>query len=109
MVRDRRCEGLKFKRQHPVGDFIVDLYCPELKLVIELDGSIHADPDQAAKDEIRTSGLESLGLTVVRLKNHEVSLLAFQRIISSLKSPPSPRDSVERGSGGEAEPIIFPP
>ncbi|HET7025831.1 MAG TPA: DUF559 domain-containing protein [Gemmatimonadales bacterium] len=41
MLRARRCHGMKFKRQEPLGNFIVDFYCPQLKLVIELDGPIH--------------------------------------------------------------------
>src|SRR5688572_15615467 len=102
LLRDRRCEGLKFKRQHPVGDFIVDFYCPELGLVIELDGSIHEVPEQMARDDLRTAELESLGVRVVRLKNQEVSIVAFRRLVEIYRASPSPRVSVERGPGGEA-------
>ena len=102
MLRARRCNGLKFKRQEPLGDFIVDFYCPQLKLVIELDGAIHAEPDQAEKDESRTTALQALGLTVIRVRNSDVSATTFDRIVTHLIRSPSPRVSVERRLGGEA-------
>jgi acetylglutamate kinase len=62
----------KFRRQHPIAIYIVDFYCHSLKLVIELDGSIH-DTDEAKKnDEIREEYLKELGLRVIRFKNGEV-------------------------------------
>ncbi|HEV2291222.1 MAG TPA: endonuclease domain-containing protein [Gemmatimonadales bacterium] len=102
MLRARRCNGLKFKREEPLGDFIVDFYCPQLKLVIELDGAIHAEPDQAERDELRTAALEALGLTVIQVRNEDVAATTFDRIVTNLTRSPSPRVSVERGLGGEA-------
>ena len=100
MLRARRCHGMKFKRQEPLGNFIVDFYCPQLKLVIELDGPIHTAPDQAAKDELRTAELQALGLTVVRVRNSDVGATTFSRIVTHLTHSPSSRVSVERGPGG---------
>jgi very-short-patch-repair endonuclease len=108
LLRDRRCHSVKFKRQHPLGDFIVDFYSPELHLVLELDGAVHLEPDQAAKDELRTAELESLGVTVVRVLNRDVRAETFDRIISLYRVTPSPPVRVERGSGGEAEPGVAP-
>ena len=54
--------GLKFRRQVPIGSYIVDFYCDELKLVVELDGGVHDDPDQARNDEIRNIHLKELGV-----------------------------------------------
>ena len=102
MLRARRCKGLKFKRQEPLGDFIVDFYCPQLKLVIELDGAIHAEPDQAEKDQLRTAALQALGLTVIRVRNNDVAATTFDRIVAHLMRSPSPPVRVERGPGGEA-------
>ena len=64
--------GLKFRRQHPLGIFIADFYCHKLKLVIELDGSIHDNDDVKENDEIRQKLIEGDGITVMRFKNEEV-------------------------------------
>ncbi len=71
-LRNRKCGGLKFKRQHPIGHYIVDFYCAELRLVIEVDGGIHDLPDRQACDAARTEQLESLGLTVLRITNEQI-------------------------------------
>jgi|SRR5690625_317263 len=64
--------GLKFRRQHPVQLFITDFYCHKFKLVIEVDGGYHLDPEQQASDKERTKVLEELGLKVIRFTNEEV-------------------------------------
>ena len=69
-LRVRQLGGLKFRRQHPVGPFVLDFYCPSCKLVIELDGGVHAG--QAEQDEARTQHLESYGYRVLRFRNEEV-------------------------------------
>jgi very-short-patch-repair endonuclease len=70
----RRCQlgGRKFRRQHPVGRYIVDFYCPAEKLVVELDGSVHDDPARAEADSRRQRALEAHGLRVVRFANRDV-------------------------------------
>ena len=60
---------LPFKRQYVIGNYIVDFYCHRAKLVIELDGSGHYEPEQIKKDFVRTKYLESLGLRVLRFTN----------------------------------------
>ena len=72
LLRDRRFADLKFRRQHQIGDYVADFYCDENKLVVELDGPVHADPKQAKKDKTRDAYLQSLGLTVIRLRNDEL-------------------------------------
>lgn len=67
LLRDRRFAGFKFRRQAPLGDYVVDFVCFERKLVIELDGSQHAEPEQAAFDARRALALESAGFRVVRI------------------------------------------
>jgi very-short-patch-repair endonuclease len=57
-LRDRRFGGRKFRRQHPVGPYFLDFYCPEGRLAIELDGSQHAEDAQRLHDEKRSSDLE---------------------------------------------------
>ena len=67
LLRDRRFAGFKFRRQVPLGDYVVDFACFERKLVVELDGSQHADPEQTAFDAKRTQVLEAAGFRVVRV------------------------------------------
>ena len=62
-----------FRRQYVIGDYIVDFYCHKARLVIELDGSGHYEPEQEEKDKKRTQYLESIGLTVLRFTNVEVT------------------------------------
>ena len=65
--------GFKFRRQHPLGLYIVDFYCHKVKLVIEVDGSIHDIEEVKVHDEIRQKQLESEGLTVIRFRNVEIT------------------------------------
>ncbi len=69
-LRNRKLTGLKIRRQHPIGRFVVDFYCAEHRLVIEVDGSIH--DTQEAKDRARTEWLESHGYQVLRFNNEQV-------------------------------------
>jgi very-short-patch-repair endonuclease len=68
-LRDRRLTRYKFRRQHPVGDFLLDFACTEFRLVIELDGGQHAD-DPA--DIRRTAWLEGQGWKVIRFWNNDI-------------------------------------
>lgn len=63
---------VRFQRQKPVGNYIVDFYCFKAKLVIELDGSQHYNKDDAIKDKIRTEKLKDFNLVVIRIPNNEV-------------------------------------
>ena len=72
LLRAKRFMNLKFRRQHVMAPYIVDFYCHELGLVLELDGSQHNKEDGRAYDAERTKFLEALGLKVVRYRNYEV-------------------------------------
>ena len=67
-----RPNGFKFRRQHPLGIYIADFYCHKLKLVIELDGSIHDNEDVKLNDNVRQKLIELDGLSVIRFKNEEI-------------------------------------
>jgi very-short-patch-repair endonuclease len=71
-LRAGRCEGLKFRRQQPIGRYIVDFVCLERRLVVELDGGQHALPEDRRKDCERDAWLEKEGYTVLRFWNNEV-------------------------------------
>ena len=87
LLRDRQFMGLKFRRQHQIGDYIADFYCAEQKLVVELDGPIHKAEAQQKHDSKRDAYLGSMGNTVVRLSNDLVlndPQAALSRILASL-------------------------
>jgi very-short-patch-repair endonuclease len=71
-LRNAKICNLKFRRQHTFDDYILDLYCHQIKLAIEVDGGVHDDPEVAAYDIIRIRNLNSYGITVIRFKNEEV-------------------------------------
>ena len=71
-LRNKQLGGLRFRRQHGFGDYVMDFYCPVLKLCIEIDGDIHQLSDVRLKDEIRTKFLEDNGIRVLRFSNEEV-------------------------------------
>lgn len=64
--------GVRFKRQHPIWMYIADFYCHELKLVIELDGSVHTLKDVIENDRIREEDIKSFGIRVIRFTNREI-------------------------------------
>ncbi len=64
--------GYKFRRQQSIGPYIVDFYCPELKLVVEVDGSVHGEDVQRKKDLIRSAFLAEHGLRIIRYRNDQV-------------------------------------
>jgi very-short-patch-repair endonuclease len=71
-LRNRKLNRLKFRRQHPLDIFIVDFYCHEKKLIIEVDGGIHDDEDQKEYDEGRSFELKEKGYKILRFTNKEV-------------------------------------
>nr|WP_312986344.1 endonuclease domain-containing protein [Comamonas koreensis] len=71
-LRNRQLAGAKFRRQHPLGPYILDFVCLEQGLVIELDGGQHADLQAQAYDQQRSAWLQQQGLRVLRFWNHEV-------------------------------------
>ena len=71
-LRAKRLGGLKFRRQHPIGPFILDFYCAEAKLAVEVDGRIHDDPDRLDHDRRRTAWLQRQEIRVVRLAAESV-------------------------------------
>ena len=100
-LSSRQFQSLKFRRQHGIGPYIVDFYCPEKGVVIEVGGDTHADESQKTKDEEREKYLLSLGLYVIRYTNQEI-LENIDGVLEDLgqklsKDSTSPRPS----KGGE--------
>jgi len=71
-LRSRRLEGIKFRRQHPIGRFVLDFYCSRHRLAIEVDGSVHQKFEQHQNDVLRSQELQDLDIRVLRVTNREV-------------------------------------
>ena len=71
-LRRKQLHGLQFYRQKPLGNFIVDFYCPAAQLVVEIDGGQHYEEDGRIRDGLRDGYLETLGLRVLRFSNLDV-------------------------------------
>jgi very-short-patch-repair endonuclease len=71
-LRRKQLKEFKFRRQQPIGPYIVDFYCPAQKLVIEIDGGIHYTDDAQTPDKDRQDYLETQGLTVLRFTTDEI-------------------------------------
>ena len=100
-LRDRGVQGHKFRRQHPFGAYILDFYCAERSVVIEVDGGQHFAPQAMANDSRRTHYLQQRGLRVLRFTNLEVlteTEAVLAAILTALEesSRPSPQSSPSR-------------
>ncbi len=95
-LRDRRLEGFKFRRQHPIEQYIVDFICLEHRLIIELDGGQHSE--NMVQDAKRTAYLESQGFRVIRYWNHEV-IENFEGVLTDILAHPLTQPSPARGEG----------
>ncbi len=103
-LRDRRLLGYKFRRQHCIERFYVDVVCLQSRLVVELDGSQHLD--QQTYDDARTHRLQQLGYRVLRLWNDDVLLRiddALAAIAAALAAPHPSLHATFSRRGGEKE------
>ncbi|WP_323761940.1 endonuclease domain-containing protein [Maricaulis sp.] len=94
-LRGRRLDGFRFRRQHPLGRYIVDFACLAGRLVVEVDGPSHQSPGQALYDAQRTDWLVAQGWTVLRVDNNAV-FQDFDRVLADIRGalpdfPPSTR------------------
>jgi len=95
-LKDRQVGGCKFRRQHSVGRYVLDFYCPARKLAIELDGGQHAESDAMEYDVARTEYLHERGIQIVRFWNNEVReqlegvLEKIGRILEGKETTPRP-------------------
>jgi very-short-patch-repair endonuclease len=102
-LRAGRLLGFKFKRQQPIGEFIVDFVCFERQLIVEADGGQHADDSNVAADAGRTRWLESQGFRVLRFWNDEVltrSNDVLESILAALRAAPLSPTPLPQGERG---------
>ncbi|MGO8813172.1 MAG: endonuclease domain-containing protein [Terriglobia bacterium] len=91
LLRSTKFKGFKFRRQHPLGPYIVDFYCAQRRLIVELDGSVHAQASQARRDSRRDAHLKKMGYVVLRFSNgvvQEAPELFVQQISDAVWSLP---------------------
>lgn len=93
-LKGEQLRGCDFHRQKPIGDYIVDFYCPDLSLAIEIDGSSH--DEKIEKDEERQQKLESFGVTFIRFTDREVKtnlsevVMTIENWIDTHRPTPNP-------------------
>ena len=97
-LRSRKLDGLKFLRQHPIGHSIVDFYCHEKRLVIEIDGGIHLNVDVKDRDKIRQKMIEDYDIRFFRCTTNEVESNLEGVLAGILKTvaPSAPLPSISR-------------
>ena len=96
--------GFKFRRQHSIGGYIADFYCPKKKLIVELDGSQHFKKEDKEYDKIRSNYFAGLDIKVLRFTNAEINTNldgVVQKIVSELSSTPPCGGGVPKGRGGD--------
>jgi very-short-patch-repair endonuclease len=81
LLRRKRIGGLRFRRQHVFGKFILDFYCPVQRLAVEIDGGVHVHPDQAAYDTACDEALAEFGVRVVRIRTDDVSEEVLRKVL----------------------------
>ena len=100
-LKKKQMRGYDFHRQKPIGDYIVDFFCPEMKLIIEIDGEIHSGKTE--KDRLRQKRLESLGFHLLRFLDSDVKqnirgvLAAIEEWIKIREKQHTPVSPLDRG------------
>jgi len=96
--------GLKFRSQHVIHGLIVDFFCAELNLVLEVDGSVHNQEEHVDYDRSRSTYLETHGFHVLRVRNDEVSEKHLSELLRICISSPSPEGRGDRGEAASTVP-----
>ena len=111
LLRGKKLEGYKFRKQHIIGGFIADFVCISLKLIIEVDGIIHQLPDNIISDEERTKELNKLGFEVIRFTNNAVLFDAenvLNKIVQKINEKEiNKRSSIPPSGGGGAGKVLY--
>ncbi|MBP6979375.1 MAG: endonuclease domain-containing protein [Bacteroidales bacterium] len=83
-LRNKQLLGFRFRRQHPIGEIVVDFFCYEALLVVEVDGDVHNTPYQKERDRERSNILKSFGIKEVRFRNEEI-MNDLQNVLTKIK------------------------
>jgi len=95
-LKGSQLDGRKFRRQHSIGLFVLDFYCPSERLAIEVDGEVHHQPDVKQHDKDRQQAIETLDIRILRFQNADV-LLNINHVLTTIRQyfnpllpPPTP-------------------
>lgn len=83
-IRNRQICHLKWRRQQIISGYIADFYCDEIHTVLEIDGSVHDDPDQIKYDKVREERFKQRGIKTIRIKNEDCTQDNIRKIIEGL-------------------------
>ncbi len=84
-LQNKKLGGRKFRRQHSVGNYVLDFYCPQERLAIELDGDYHGSSAGYQADKVRDTYLNSLGISVIRFEN-EMVFKAIEEVLEKIEA-----------------------
>ncbi len=104
-LRGKQLSGLKFRRQHPLGPYVVDFFCASHRLAVEVDGGVHDDADRAYRDADRDSWIQARAIRLLRIPNDLVldNLRAATRLIERVALQPVVYPEA-RGDGSPVHP-----
>lgn len=94
-LKNRQLQNLKFRRQFGIGAYVLDFYCPDLKLAVEVDGDSHGSSGAKHSDDRRSKFLTSLGIRIIRYTNQEV-MQQMNAVLQHLSTHTSPPPSLPR-------------
>ncbi|QZO00864.1 endonuclease domain-containing protein [Chenggangzhangella methanolivorans] len=104
-LRRDQLQGLRFRRQHPIGPFVLDFYCPSARLAIEVDGAVHDFAERLVRDERRDALLAERGIRTLRFAARDVlndeGLEGVLLMIADVALTPSTADAREEARGGD--------
>jgi len=92
-IKNKQLKGYKFRRQYSIGNYVVDFYCQELKLAVEVDGDSHYNEASIEYDKAREKYLQKFGIRIIRFSNEEVKDNidgVLERIMSTINTSPHP-------------------
>jgi very-short-patch-repair endonuclease len=113
LIKNRKLEGRKFRRQHSVGNYILDFYCPDEKLAIELDGEDHYWEEGIQKDKRKSAFMTSHGIEIIRFENQLVfqdTEFVLKTIVNKFKNTtphPPTADKLSSAEADASEPLLF--
>jgi len=107
-LKGRQVNNCKFRRQYSIGPFVLDFYCPELKLAIEIDGSSHDHEDAQAYDQERQKYIEALGITFLRFTNEQVYKNIESVVMSINEKSLQLKQTPPLGKGREQRFLVLP-
>ena len=100
VLKNRKLNGLKFRRQHPIHWYIADFYCHEKRLIIEVDGEVHKQRAVKEYDENRSAELDRLGISVIRFTNEQV-LRSLPEVLTKIESATKDLPTISPSPSGE--------